>query len=96
MIQEDFLASVTHWASIAVGTKALQTRVNTEHDNPIIVAIKAGKHRFTAFREEHGSMWIVAHAYLKEGQKRDKTGDRAIEKAIAARADYFKRVAEGT
>lgn len=41
--QDDFLASVTHWAGIAVGAKALQTRVNSKHDNPIILAIKAGQ-----------------------------------------------------
>ncbi len=94
--QDDFLASVIHWGGVPPGIRPLQTRINDEHDDPLIVAIKAGKHRFTAFREEHGSTWIVSHHYLKEGQRRDKIGDRAIKRAIAARTDYCRKTSEGT
>ncbi len=94
--QDDFLASIIHWASVPRGGRPLQTRINNENDDPLIIAIKAGKHRFAAFREEDGSTWIVSHHYLKKGQQRDKTGDRAIVKAIKARADYWRRVSEGT
>ena len=65
--QDDFLASVTHWGSVPAGGKPLQTRINEEHENPPVVAIKAGKHRFTAFREESGPTWIVFGHYIKEG-----------------------------
>ncbi|MHB1550262.1 MAG: hypothetical protein ACYCX6_03555 [Vulcanimicrobiaceae bacterium] len=94
--QDDFLASVVHWGDVPPGAKALQTRINTEHESPLIVAIKAGKQRFTAFREEHGSTWIVSRRYVKEGERRDKTGDRTIRRAIADRTDYLERVREGT
>jgi hypothetical protein len=73
----------------------LQTRVNDEHDDPLIVVIKSGKHRFTAFREESGPTWILFGHYLKQGQKRDKVGDRVVQRTVAARSDYFHRVSEG-
>jgi hypothetical protein len=94
--QDDFQASVIHWGELAPGHRPLQTRINDEHDNPLIVAIKAGKHRFTAFREESGPTWIVVGHYLKEGQKREKVGDRVVQRTVAARSDYFQRVSEGT
>ncbi|TAM74278.1 hypothetical protein EPN44_11605 [bacterium] len=93
--QDDFLASVIHWGRIPVGSRPLQTRINEEHDNPPVVAIKAGKHRFSAFREESGSTWIVFGHYVKEGQKRDKAGDRVVRRTISARAEYFERVSKG-
>lgn len=94
--QDDFLASVIHWGNIAPGQRALQSRINEESVSPLIVAIKAGKHRFTAFREERGAAWIVVGHYLKEGEKRDKTGHRAISRTLEARKFYLKRVKSGT
>jgi hypothetical protein len=94
--QEDFIASLTHWGMIAPGNRPLQTRVNDENDAPKIVGVKARKHRFTAFREDSGTTWIAAFHYLKEGKKRDKTGDRAVAAAVKARRDYIDRVREGT
>jgi hypothetical protein len=70
--------------------------MNIECTNPVIVAIKAGKQRFTAFREDAGATWIVYAHYLKEGARRDKTGDRAIEITKRARQQYLRRVKDGT
>jgi len=87
--QDDFLASVCHWGNIAPGSRAAKSRVNQEHENPLVVAIKAGKHRFTAFREESGATWIVCHHYLKEGEQRDKSGDRIVKRTIKDRDAYL-------
>jgi hypothetical protein len=89
------LASVQHWGEVETGKRAAQSRINQENDDPLIVAIKAGKHRFTAFREESGSSWIVYAHYVKEGEKRDKTGDRAIKRTIKIRTIYFEHVKSG-
>jgi len=35
--QDDFLASVIHWGAIPPGGRPLQTRINEEHDDPLIV-----------------------------------------------------------
>ena len=93
--RDDFLASVIHWSTLAPGVRPLESRVNVEHHDPLIVAIKAGKHRFTAFREESGPTWIVYGHYIKKGQKRDKAGDRVVERTLQARTEYFARVKEG-
>lgn len=94
--QRDFIASINHWGTIAPGMRSLQSRVNDENDDPKIVAIKAGRNRFMAFREESGATWIVAGHCLKEGKRRDKTGDRAVAAAVKAYGGYVKRVREGT
>jgi hypothetical protein len=94
--QDDFIASVVNWSNTPAGLKPPVSRVNIENKNPVIIAIKAGKHRFTAFREESGPTWIVYGHYAKEGQKRDKTGDRVIENTKKARDRYFERVKVGT
>ena len=69
--------------------------MNQEHEDPLIVAIKAGKHRFTAFREVSGSTWVLDKYYLKEGEQRDKTGDRAVKQTIKSREIYICMVEEG-
>jgi hypothetical protein len=94
--QDDFFASVEHWGGALPGSRPAQSRVNTENKDPLIVAIKAGKQRFTSFREESGATWIVYAHYLKEGEKRDKTGDRVVAATVKAREQYFKRVDDGT
>jgi len=94
--RDDFLASVEHWGNVVPGGRPAQSRVNEEHKNPVITVIKAGKHRFTAFREESGPTWIVVGHYLKEGMKRDKTGDRVVLMTLNARKRYFQRVKGGT
>jgi hypothetical protein len=94
--RRDFLASIEHWGQVKPGVRPVQSRINEERKNPLIIAIKAGKHRFTAFREESGPTWIVYAHYLKEGQKRDKTGDRAVQRTVNAHDFYFKQVQKGT
>ncbi|HEX3462570.1 MAG TPA: hypothetical protein VHS78_00770 [Candidatus Elarobacter sp.] len=70
--------------------------MNTEHADPLIVAVKATKLRFTAFREDRGATWVVFRSYVKEGEKRDKTGDRVVLRTLNARKLYYKRVGDGT
>jgi hypothetical protein len=94
--QNDFLACAQHWGDIPPGVKPLRSRINEEHKKPLIVALKAGKHRFTAFRDERGSTWIVCVHYVKRLQQRDKAGDRAVFRTVHAREDYFERVNDGT
>src|SRR5579875_2788217 len=89
--QNDFIASVRHWGTIPPGQRPARSRVNEEHSNPVVVALKAGKHRFTAFREDSGPTWIVCRHYLKEGQQRDKIGDRAVARTLICRDDYVAR-----
>ncbi|MBV8370267.1 MAG: hypothetical protein JO036_15280 [Candidatus Eremiobacteraeota bacterium] len=94
--QDDFLASVRHWGNVEPGSRPAQSRVNQEHADPLVVAIKAGKHRFTAFREESGPTWIVCKHYLKESQQRDKAGDRVVKQTIKSREFYLSTVKDGT
>jgi hypothetical protein len=94
--QDDFLSSIRHWGNVEPGKRAAQSRVNQENADPLIVAVKAGKHRFTAFREHSGPTWIVCHHYLKEGERRDKSGDRAVKQTMKTRHEYMKRVNAGT
>lgn len=94
--QNDFLASIEHWGNIAPGLRPLSSRVNDEHKAPLIVAVKVGKHRFTAFREESGPTWIIFVRYLKRTQERDKAGDRAVTRTLGVRLHYFERVNNGT
>jgi hypothetical protein len=93
--QDDLLASVMHWGNTPPGQQPLKSRVNVEHTDPLVLAIKAGKHRFTAFREDSGPTWIVHSHYLKEGNDRDKSGDRAIERTKRALTRYFALVRAG-
>jgi hypothetical protein len=81
---------------IPAGQRPVKSRVNREHSDPLIVTVKAGKQRFTAFREDSGPTWIVFGHYLKEGEKRDKTGDRVVTATVRARERYAKRVEDGT
>jgi hypothetical protein len=94
--QNDFEGSLDHWGNVEPGQRPAQSRVNAEHEKPLVLAMKAGKHRFTAFREPRGHTWIVFGHYLKEGEKRDKTGDRVVARTLLARHNYFKRVNNGT
>ena len=94
--QDDFQASVIHWGDIPPGQRPIRSRVNDERRDPLVVAIKAGKHRFTSFREESGPTWIVFGYYAKEAEQRDKTGDRVVSRTVDARKSYFKRVKDGT
>jgi hypothetical protein len=94
--QDDFLASIRHWGNIEPGKRAAQSRVNQEHDDPLIVAVKAGKHRFTAFREEAGPAWIICLHYVKRSERRDKPGDRTVRQTIKSHEQYARLVKNGT
>jgi hypothetical protein len=94
--RDAFLASVKHWGKTPLGMTPASSRINVESTNPLIVAIKVGKQRFTAFREDSGPTWIVYTHYLKQGITRDKTGDRAVERTKRARQHYIKQVKDGT
>jgi hypothetical protein len=94
--QDDFVTSVVHWGNTPVGITPTRSRINIESTNPAIVVIKAGKQRFTAFREDAGPRWIVHAHYVKEGERRDKTGNRAIESTKRARQRYLQRMKDGT
>jgi hypothetical protein len=47
--QDAILATVKYWGDLERGKHIAKSRVNEEHDDPKILAIKAGKHRFTVF-----------------------------------------------
>jgi hypothetical protein len=94
--REDLLAAVGHWVKRKPGEHAHKSVVNREHEKPLILAIKVGKRRFPTFEGIPGSSWIVLESYEKEGNKRDKVGDRAIERAVKARDDYYQRVKRDT
>jgi hypothetical protein len=94
--QDDFISSIRHWGNVEPGKRAAQSRINQENESPLIVAVKAAHHRFAAFREPHGPTWIVCQHYVKRGERRDTSGDRAVKRSIDSRADYCKRVKEGT
>lgn len=90
-----FLAAAIHWCHLRSGERPLESRVAFERSRPVIVAIKAGKHRFAPFKEAQGPTWIVCGHYLKEGRNRDKTGDRIIDQAVRFRANYIEAVIKG-
>jgi hypothetical protein len=92
----EFLASVAHWLERKPGERPLKSVVNEENKNPLILAVKVGKRRFPAFEGIPGSSWVLLESYPKEGQKRDKVGDRAIERAVKAKQDYYRRVKAGS
>jgi hypothetical protein len=88
------LASFKHWGSVAPGDRPLQSRVNHENARPLILAAKAGQHRFLAFCAEN-DRWVVAAYYRKKTEQRGKAGDREVERTKRALASYEARVEEG-
>lgn len=94
--RDEFLAALKHWGTLPAGTLPQRSLVNTENNQPLILAVKAGKLRYPAFKPASGPNWIILEPYEKEGDKRDKVGDRAIEAAVKAKKDYDVRSASGT
>lgn len=88
------LAAFEHWGTTPHGERPLQSRVNEEHAKPLILAAKAGDHRFLAFHAGD-DVWVVTGYYKKQGSKLDKIGKREVQRAIAALADYELRVMQG-
>ena len=94
--QDLFWSCLTHWGNIAHGARPSRSRVNTEHEEPLIVAVKAGQHRFTAFRENSGPDWILCHHYFKQSERRDRAGDRAVRRTLTSRQAYLSMRRDGT
>ena len=88
------IATFRHWGDLPHGRRISETRVNTEHDDPKILAAKAGKHRFTVFHAGNDT-WIEHGYYAKRRAALDKVGRGVVERAIKARDDYEERVKRG-
>ncbi|MHB8195856.1 MAG: hypothetical protein ACYDFS_05170 [Vulcanimicrobiaceae bacterium] len=88
------IAVFEHWGELEIGKHASTTRINEEHADPKILALKAGKHRFAMFHAGE-NIWIVCHYYKKQKSKLDKLGKMAISRTIAAKRDYEERVGLG-
>lgn len=92
--QDAILATVKYWGDLERGKHIAKSRVNEEHDDPKILAIKAGKHRFTVFHAG-ADVWIVCDYYPKQKQKLDKIGKASVRRTIAAMDDYVRRTQRG-
>jgi hypothetical protein len=88
------IAVFEHWGGLELGKRVSETRINEEHDDPKILAAKAGKHRFSMFHAGN-NVWIVCRYYAKQKQKLDKVGKAAIRLTIDDKKDYEKRLGAG-
>lgn len=88
------IATFEHWGDLEIGKRVSDTRINEEHDDPKILAAKAGKHRFGMFHAGD-NIWIVCRHYEKQKQKLDKAGKNAIRLTIEDKKDYEERVSAG-
>jgi hypothetical protein len=88
------IAAIQHWTDLPHGKRALESRINEENANPKILAVKAGKHRFTMF---HGgaNTWVIHRHYPKGKTKLDKIGKAVVKSTKLAIADYEQRVKGG-
>jgi len=92
--QAALIATFRHWADLQHGKRADESRINEEHDEPKILAVKAGKHRFTKFHAGN-DVWII-HRYYPKGKKQlDKVGRAVIKTTILAISDYEARTKNG-
>ena len=89
--QNDFAARLEMWGDLPQGTHPSKTQINVESNDPLILAVKCGKHRFPAFHAEGTNTWIITAPYLKQGRTRDKRGDSAISRTIKECQDYETR-----
>jgi hypothetical protein len=92
--QDALIAAFRYWSGLPHGKRISETRVNEEHADPKIFAVKAGKHRFTVF---HGGdeKWVVHRYYPKAKKKLDKAARAVIRSTIDASRDYDERVRSG-
>ena len=88
--QARFLATVELLSETRPGNQVSTTLLNVEHRKPLILAIKAFKSRFPCFRAP-GQILIITGHYIKQGEKLDRRGLRAIREALVAREDYLRR-----
>jgi hypothetical protein len=91
----EIIAIFRHWGDLPLGSRLSETRVNLEHDDPKVFAVKAGRHRFTVFHAGSG-VWIVHRRYEKRKKKLDRAGKAVVETTIKAMRDYARRVEDGT
>jgi hypothetical protein len=92
--REEIITVFRHWGELTLGSRMSQSRLNREHDVPIILAAKAKRHRFTVFHGDR-DVWIVHGYYAKQKAKLDRAGRVAIAKAVRAKLDYDERVQAG-
>lgn len=92
--QAAVIAVFEHWGDLELGKRVSETRVNEEHTVPKILALKAGKHRFSMFHAGD-NIWIVCRHYEKQKQKLDNLGKTAIKLTVNDLNDYEKRVRAG-
>jgi hypothetical protein len=88
------IATFEHWGELEIGKRVSETRVNEEHRDPRVLAVKAGKHRFSMFHAG-GNVWVVCRYYEKQKSKLDKAGKVAIRLTIGDQNEYAKRVRAG-
>jgi hypothetical protein len=94
-VRAQVIGIVRHWADLPPGRRLSETRVNVEHHDPKVFAVKAGRHRFTVVHAGR-SVWVVHRRYEKRKTKLDRTGKIVVGTTIKAMQDYARRVADGT
>ena len=92
--REAIVATFRYWADLPHGKRALESRVNAEHESPKILVAKAGKHRFTMFHVGDET-WIIHRYYPKGKTKLDRVGRIVVNATVHAIADYSRRVKDG-
>ena len=85
------IATLEHWGNLELGRHVSTSRVNEEHSNPKILALKAGVHRFAMFHAGQ-NVWIICGYYKKRKAKLDNLGKTAVQKTIADKHEYEERV----
>ncbi len=91
--QIEFLARLEAWGNLRLGDRLSPSQLNVELGDPLILAIKVGKLRYPVFHADGSNAWIVCGPpYAKQSQRRDKRGDRAIERALRQHQDYHRAV----
>lgn len=88
------VATFEHWGDLEIGKRVSETRINEEHDDPKILAAKAGKCRFAMFHAGD-NVWIVCRYYEKQKAKLDKAGKTAIKLTIEDKKEYDELVNAG-
>ena len=77
------------------GKHIAKSRVNEEHEDPKILAIKAGKHRFTVFFTPALTSGSYATITRNKKQKLDKIGKGVSPTNDRAMDDYVRRTQRG-
>lgn len=86
---------VAYLADSPLGTRLPKTLYNEEDAVNRIYAFKSQVHRFFNFMAI-GRKIIIVDAYRKHSQQMTKKDLRALKMVITAKADYLRRIKEGT